>query len=598
MIKSLFKKSISLALTLLLLMTIMCMAFNVNAAVSPNLIDKTKTGSLTLTKYEMPDSEQAVGGSTGEQTDIEKLPDGAIPLADVTFTMYKIGDIDTYFAPDGKPLPTVEEAARYVSSNPETKTYSQTTNKDGIAKFTNLPLAIYYVVETDCPAQVTKVTAPFVLSVPMTNADGTAWMYDIYSYPKNQTAYSDINLKKVDSVTKEELPGAKFTLYHSYDNKTYTEYMTDLTTDENGEFTVANLPSQVYYRFVESSTSDPSYILDTTAFYEFYIDGTGDVIINNNVVDDKTIVVDNETPEIHKYVLDGEKGTKGIDNTANYGDIVHWEIDTTIFTIVEKMATYTIVDTMSKGLKYVDAELLVDNKKLLKENTDYTVSQSGLEVTFAINPAVLDGGKEVNLYFNTELTTDAPLAQDIPNSSKLIYTNDINTDSTFEKQSEIPNVHTGGYSFIKTNGKSGLKDTKFAIYRTEKDADNDTNRIDTQVSGEDGLVEFKGLEYGGFSADEETKNVNGTANGSTDYWIAEIEAPEGFNLIKEPFKVTVNATSHIASNNENVVNTAQFELPQTGIVGGEVIPICGAILFVSGLVLFGVVRIKKKNCIK
>lgn len=589
--KKLFKRSLSLTLTLILLSLMMCIGITANAAVTSNLIDTARLGSLTITKYEMPDSEQAIGGATGEQSDIGNLPDKATPLEGVEFTIYKIAELDDYFTPEGISLPTVDEAASYINSN-ETETYSQTTDENGVAKFTDLPLAIYYVVETDCPAQVTKVTAPFVLSVPMTDSTGTAWIYDIYSYPKNQTAYSDINLKKVDSVTKESLPGAKFTLYHSYDNETFTEYMTDLTTDDNGEFTVANLPAQVYYRFVETATSDDAYILDTTAYYDFYVDGTGDVIVNDEVVEDKTIVVDNEKTEIHKYVLDGEKGTKGIDNTANYGEIVHWEIDTTIPTIVEKLSTYTIVDTMSKGLKYVSAELWVDNEKQLTENTDYTVSQSGLTVTFAIKPTVLAGGKEVNLYFDTELTTDAPLAQDIQNSSKLVYTNDVDTDSTHELESEKPNVHTGGYSFVKTDGKNSLENAKFAIYATLEDAENDTNRIDTQVSGKNGLVEFKGLKYGGFSADEETKNVNGTANGSTDYWIVELEAPQGFNLIKEPFKVTINAKSHIAENNENVVNTAQFELPQTGGVA-SVVPFVGSVMFIGGAGLF--LALKKRN---
>lgn len=77
------------------------------------------------------------------------------------------------------------------------------------------------------------------------------------------------------------------------------------------------------------------------------------------------------------------------------------------------------------------------------------MSQSGLEVTFTIKPSSIKGGKEVEVYFNTELTTDAPLAQDVPNTSKLIYTNNIGTDSTFTKNSQTPTVHTGGYSLSR-----------------------------------------------------------------------------------------------------------------------------------------------------
>lgn len=582
--KKMFKRSLSLCLTLMLLLVIMSTAFTANA-LSTSLVDKTKTGSLTITKYEMADISQAVSGSTGQQSDIDKLPADATPLAGVEFTLYKIADLDEYFTTAGVSLPTVEEAEAYIEANPTTATYEKVTGTDGVAKFTGLPLAIYYVKETDAPAQVTKMSAPFVLSVPMTNAEGTGWLYDIYCYPKNQTAYSDITMKKVDSATNQALPNAKFTLYSSEDNATYTEYMTDLVTNASGEIVLSSLPSNKYYRFIETQTSDASYILDKTAYYDFFVDGTGDVIRNGAVIEDKKIVIGNEKPEIHKYVLDGEKGTKGIDNTASYGDTVYWEIDTTIPTVVEKMDTYTIVDTMSTGLKYLSAELMVDNKIKLTEGTDYTVSQEGLTVTFTINPTALADGKVVNLYLNTELTTDAPLAQDIPNTSKLIYTNDIDTDSTYEITSETPNVHTGGYSFIKTDGLKNLEGAKFAIYSSEEDAKNDTNRIDTQVSDENGLVEFKGLAYGGFSADEDTKAVNGTLNGSTDYWIVELDAPDGYILFQDTFKVTVNANSHDPNHTDEVINTPKFETPQTGGTA-SMLPVIGGMLLMSGLVLF------------
>lgn len=589
--KKMFKRSVSLCLTLMMLLTIMCTAFSATA-LSTSIVDTSKTGSLTITKYEMADISKAVSGSTGEQSDIDKLPADATPLAGVEFTLYKIADLDEYFTPAGVELPTVEEAEAYIKANPTTATYNKVTGTDGVAKFTGLPLAIYYVKETDAPAQVTKMSAPFVLSVPMTNAEGNGWLYDIYCYPKNQTAYSDITMKKVDSATNQALPNAKFTLYSSEDNATYTEYMADLTTNASGEVVLSNLPSNKYYRFIETQTSDASYILDKTAYYDFFVDGTGDVIRNGAVVEDKKIVIGNEKPEIHKYVLDGEKGTKGIDNTASYGDTVYWEIDTTIPTVVEKMDTYTIVDTMSTGHKYLSAEIMVDNKIKLTEGTDYEVSQKNLTVTFTINPASLADGEVVNLYLNTELTTEAPLAQDIPNTSKLIYTNDIDTDSTYEIQSETPNVHTGGYSFYKIDTLDGrLEGATFAIYASEEDAKNDTNRIDTQTSNADGLVEFKGLAYGGFSADEDTKAVNGTLNGSTDYWIVEIDAPEGYILFQDTFKVTVNANSHDPNHTDEIINTPKFETPQTGGTA-SMVPILGSVLLMVGLVLFVAARKK------
>ena len=590
--KKFTKRAISLTLMVMMVISMMCVGFTANAAVNPANIDYSKKGTVTFYKYEMADVSEAVGGATGEVTDIDKVPSDAKPLADVEFTMYKVAELTDYFKTDGLALPTVDEAKAKVV--PGTQKYVQKTDATGMCKFTNLPLAIYLVEETDCPAQVTQTTPSFVLSVPMTNSTHTGWNYDIYSFPKNQTAYSGVNLKKINPVNDEAIKGAEFKLQESTDGVTYTDRIAKMVTNDIGMITVENLPSNMYYRFVETKAASDEWILDSTVSYDFYIDGTGDVLVDDEVVENKTIEAGNEKPEIHKYVLDGEEGTKGIDNTANYGDTVYWEITTSIPSIVEKMNTYKIVDTMSTGLKYTGATLKVDGNITLTENTDYTVSQDGLDVTFDIKPEYLAGGSEVEVYFNTELTSDAPLGTDIPNTSKLIYNNNIGVESTYTINSETPNVHTGGYSFTKTNGTKGLQGAEFVLYKTEADAQANTNAVDTQVSDENGLVSFKGLEYGGFSADEETKAANGTANGSTDYWIVETKAPNGYILFKDPIKITVNATSHNAANTDNVVNTPKFETPKTGGTMTNVTFI-GSVLLLVGAGMFLATRRKKSS---
>lgn len=46
---------------------------------------------------------------------------------------------------------------------------------------------LYLVVETRVPENVTSTCNPFLVSLPMTTIDGTAWNYDVTVYPKNQT---------------------------------------------------------------------------------------------------------------------------------------------------------------------------------------------------------------------------------------------------------------------------------------------------------------------------------------------------------------------------------------------------------------------------
>lgn len=549
---------------------------------SPYLIDYTKKASLTLYKYEMPDVSKATEGSAGEQTD--NIPEGATPLADVEFTVTKVAELRDCVDNGKLSIPSLEEAAQRATTS--TTVYTAVTDTNGVAKLENLPLGIYYVQETKSPSQVVKKIAPFVLTLPLTNSDGTKWLYDVYSYPKNQTSYGSAVLEKVDSVDNKVIEGAKFELQYSVENTDFTTFMTDITTGTDGTATINNLPSQCYYRFVETQAPDEKYIVDSTQYYEFYIDSTGNMVRDGQVVENKTIKVENDFPTIHKYILESEKGTQGIDNTANYGDTVYWEILTSIPVEAERMTTYTITDTMSDGLKYTGAELYLDNKTKLTENTDYTVSQDGLNVSFAIDPKKLTGYSEVEVYFNTELTSEAELAVDIPNTSKLTYTNKIGTDSTYEITSETPTVHTGGYSFYKVDeSRRGLEGVTFVLYRTEEDAKNGTNAVDTQKSNAEGIVSFTGLEYGSFSQTEEEKAVNGVDGGETTYWLVETETLDGYALHAEPIEIKVNKTSHIASNNVEVVNYLIPDMPQTGAVQSA-LWLLGVVIALSGGAMF------------
>lgn len=557
---------------------------------SPYLIDYSKTASLTLYKYEMSDVSKATEGSNGEQTD--KIPEGATPLADVTFTVTKVAELKDCIDNGKLSIPSLEEAAKAVQTS--TEVYTATTDTTGVAKLENLPLGIYYVQETKSPSQVVKKIAPFVLTLPLTNSDGTKWLYDVYSYPKNQTSYGSAILQKVDSVDNKTIDGAKFDLQYSTDNTNYQTFMPDIVTGSDGTATINNLPSQSYYRFVETEAPDEKYIVDSTKYYEFYIDAAGNMVRDDSVVADSTVKVENDYPLIHKYILDGEKGTKGIDNTANIGDTVYWEINSSIPYEIGDMTTYTITDTMSKGLKYTGAELYLDNKTKLTEGTDYTVSEDGLNVSFAIDTKKLTSYSEVELYFNTELTSEAELAVDIPNTSKLTYTNNIGTESTYQVTSETPTVHTGGYSFYKVDeSRKGLQGATFALYKNKDDNANGVAPIATQQSDENGVVTFAGLAYGSFSTNDEEKAQGGVENGETTYWLVETQSPAGYALHAEPIEIKVNKTSHIASNNVEIVNSLVPDMPKTGAVQSA-LWLFGTLIVLAGGAMF-IINSRKKS---
>ena len=71
------------------------------------------------------------------------------------------------------------------------------TNENGKTIVRNLPVGLYLLVETKVPEMVTSTTNPFFVSLPMTTVSGDAnsaspegghfWNYDVVVYPKNET---------------------------------------------------------------------------------------------------------------------------------------------------------------------------------------------------------------------------------------------------------------------------------------------------------------------------------------------------------------------------------------------------------------------------
>ena len=612
MTKTVFRRASALLLSVLLSASALCSAVTAAETEPPAEetgksmvyhIDRGRTANLTVYKYEVPDASVAYSGSTGTKEDESHIPEDAKPLGGVTFAAHKFAELDEYFTETSSEIPKVEDYAQ----DKVIAKFTATTNAAGVAEFKDLPLGFYYVDEINGPAQITKKIEPFVLSLPLTNTEGTEWLYDVYCYPKNETGYGDASLQKFDLNSEQPLENAEFTL-ESYgtDNAAPVETIaSEIKTGENGIVTVTSLPAQTYYRFTETKAPDESYILDGSVYYEFYIDPTGDMIsgwtsidesgkpVDGQAVENNTLIVKNEKPTIHKYILDEEKGLEGIDNTASIGDTVYWKIRTSVPSedLVKKLQTYTVTDTMSKGIRYSSAEIYLDDKKLLKEKDDYTVEPiDELNVRFAFVPEKLAGAQEVIIYYNTTITDDAPLAEDIPNTSKLTYTNIVGSESTYDVNSETPTVHTGGYLFVKTDGDKKLSGAKFALYATEEDARAQKNELKTAVSDGNGNVSFMGLAYGSFSADEDGKKANGVENGKREYWIAELEAPEHYSLMSGVACVEVNSKTHLPGNTKDIVNNLVPTMPQTGGVGTVLLIMGGCCLVFYGLFFFVIIK--------
>ncbi|MGN1138647.1 MAG: SpaH/EbpB family LPXTG-anchored major pilin [Ruminococcus sp.] len=614
-----FTKLLSIFLIALMAISIFTVSFN---AVSTNLIDSTKTGSLTIHKYEMPDISVATSAGTGDVTDEANVPSTAKPYAGVKFKVSRIVNLKnsdgtlntTYYTPAGVELPTVSEATAMTSLG----TMYGTTDSNGLATLSNLPLGIYLVQEVEAPAQTNKKTPAFVVSIPMTKVNGTEWEYNVNVYPKNETKYAEITLKKTDYVTGEVLQGAEFKVIKSADAVTWTDVEEGLVTGADGKVKINTpLDANTYYRVIETKAPD-GYILVTGNKSSFYINSVGEVCDpgTKQVIDvnnPQQFTITNTKPSISKKVNSVTSKPVFANDVNTYNITV-----TTPNVDMTKMHTFKVTDTLPNGIIFntTNTADIIKNVKIgttaLTAGTDYTATLNGnnkVTVKFLTTSGNFASNKTITFDI-ASTTTDYTaisglLGTDLDNTAQLTYslvteTTD-DTDTTETITSEKATVFTGGYKFKKVDSQgNALAGVEFKVYKTRNDADNGTNavsalnssnaEVSTFVSDSNGYVTINGLLYGENNQSAETATA-------TSYWVVETKTKDGYNLLAEPFEISVDNDSHQYANTQlNVVNSEKTTLPLTGGQNTIIITICGILsLFAGALILFVVYKSKKKQ---
>lgn len=155
-------------------------------AVNKANIDFTKKGSITLFKKKGAETNSRATGK-----EMAGVPGKALP--GVTYKITKL-DYDLQ-KDDWAAFP--KSAADVKGDKKTAETKEETTGTDGKAAFTDLPLGIYLVEETNAPDGIVA-GAPFIVSVPMVNEASDAWNYDVIAYPKNTETKTKKTVKDAD----------------------------------------------------------------------------------------------------------------------------------------------------------------------------------------------------------------------------------------------------------------------------------------------------------------------------------------------------------------------------------------------------------------
>lgn len=439
------KKLLTGLLTLGMILSMMTMtAFAAEGGATGTTIDTSKAVSLTIHKYEYNGIDTSNKG-TGSETDTDTVPDDAKLLSGVQFTIWKVADLADYYGEDGAVLPKVKdfeltgkgdaaELKKKGSATPFSGKISKET-VNGVITFDGpkVTQGLYYVSETNAPANVTGKTDDFLVSLPMTNVEGNDWIYDVHVFPKNKTTYGGVTLvKKGKEGTKAavSLEGAEFILqmkdkeatakwdYLKYDDSstsakwTYTGVApTDATkfkTDSNGQINVKDLTAGTY-RFIEVSAPN-GYIMDGTKKYQFTINNAGKVTweedanvggIGTTTSEGATysaiVTITNEKPDTEKFVMDRTKKDWEADADYRVGTEVPYLIRVDVPSNVEKLKTFKLTDTMT-NLTFKDGSFKIYKEK----KSAYTVTD---EIPLGITPAFSTDKKTWTIDFNTVNTT-------------------------------------------------------------------------------------------------------------------------------------------------------------------------------------------------
>lgn len=314
------------------------------------------------------------------------------------------------------------------------------------------------------------------------------------------------------------------------------------------------------------------------------------------------------SPSVSKLVANG--GTISNNkkrNSMNRGDNVFFE---TIINVKPHVTNYCLHDYMDSYLKYnsvlKDGIAYYSNeknesqkRKTLVKGTDYVATTKtndgcNFHVTFTKAfyekyQADIDSGDLTQIYIKylVKLSDDAPIDIPLVNTSYLTYGENSRTE---ESKTEtftysIPIFKYTGYNkalagakFILSKDLNPTKDNALKFVQSGSDFDyNSKNGNVTLTSYSDGKINIKGIQ-------------------ADTYYLKEIEAPKGYNLIKTPIKIVVTSDTDgkgvVKVDNDvvdqvNVLNNYGSLLPSTGGMGTTLIYAIGCILVLySGVVLF------------
>ncbi|HEM5058105.1 SpaH/EbpB family LPXTG-anchored major pilin [Streptococcus sp. 2022WUSS135] len=349
--------------------------------------------------------------------------------------------------------------------------------------------------------------------------------------------------------------------------------------------------------------------------YYFVTSSLGAVLTVDSTTPNATVIDKNTTnptiPDSNngggKKILAADGKTATSTTTAKIGDTVpfQFKFNATNFVtangVTKQIKSYTIADTPTALTINQDSVTVKVGTKTLVKDTDYTVAFDGagkmtvvLTWIKADKSTIYNSPIEVNVTYSAVVTKDAKEGQ-ATNTATLGYNSFDPTNPTDPNHPDNPDtpdtpdtpvdpknpednkttVTTHRFTLKKTNeAKATLTGAEFKLYDALSGGteikvvkDGDAYRVaeanETGVAIEAGEVVIKGLKH------------------STTYYLEEMKAPNGYNILTERQSIEVKENNTAQA---NIVNKKGGVLPSTGAIGTTLFYLVGSILLLVALV--------------
>ena len=363
---------------------------------------------------------------------------------------------------------------------------------------------------------------------------------------------------------------------------------------------------------------------------------------------EKTVREDKNSTGKHNGSLTDIKDGYAHTATASVGDVVDYQIISTLPTITSKassLSEYTYVDTMSKGIRYNKNDVVIeffkdagctDKITTWNENSGkFTIvyadtantmtirmTETGLseinEATTVYTDSVKRGYSDctMRITYAATLTADAQMG-DKDNPNEVVLTWKRTNTTYFDTLEDCCHVYTYGVDVLKqfSDGKGNIQNVKFLLH-------NDTDDVYVVAELVDGIYYSKGITSKKADATTFVPNSSGhiVVKGLEDdtFSLTEIATDKGYVLLKESVKIVITTkengacdkcgakllTASATVNGKDVtmtdgnaivpltvINNPGFDLPKTGGRGTWMFTIGGVALL--GAAAFIVVKSRK-----